>query len=106
MTEDQYTAAPQREAGTRPARAATQPARSGAQPARSGTQPGSSRTHREVLDRVLQTARSDHYEGYSKHAGLNSPVLARLAGKSRLRRLCTIQVGTRHPGGIPAPVRG
>ena len=50
-----------------------------------------------MLDRVLQTARSDHYEGYSKHDGLNSPVLARLAGKSRLRRLGTIQVVTRSP---------
>jgi hypothetical protein len=51
----------------------------------------------EVLDRVLQTARSDRYEGYSKHDGLNSPFLARLAGESRLRRLGAIQVVTRSP---------
>jgi hypothetical protein len=50
-----------------------------------------------VLDRVLQTARSDRYEGYSKHDGLNSPFLARLAGESRLRRLGAIQVVTRSP---------
>ena len=37
------------------------------------------------------------YEGYSKHDGLNSPVLARLAGDSRLRRLGAIQVVTRSP---------
>lgn len=54
-------------------------------------------THMEVLDRVLRTARSDRYEGYSKHDGLNSPVLARLAGGSRLRRLGAIQVVTRSP---------
>jgi hypothetical protein len=51
----------------------------------------------EVLDRVLQIARSARYEGYSKHDGLNSPVLARLAGSSRLRRLGAIQVVTRSP---------
>ncbi len=54
-------------------------------------------TRAEVLDRVLQVARSDRYEGYSKHDGLNSPVLARLAGGSRLRRLGAIQVVTRSP---------
>jgi hypothetical protein len=50
-----------------------------------------------VLDQVLQTARSDNYEGYSKHDGLNSPVLAGLGGGSRLRRLAAIQVVTRSP---------
>ncbi|HEX9548215.1 MAG TPA: hypothetical protein VF942_12820 [Acidimicrobiales bacterium] len=54
-------------------------------------------THMEVLNRVLQIARSARYEGYSKHDGLNSPVLARLAGGSRLRRLGAIQVVTRSP---------
>lgn len=54
-------------------------------------------SHEQVLDRVLQTARSDRYEGYSKHDGLNSAVLARLAGGSRLRRLGAIQVVTRSP---------
>ncbi|MBV9205492.1 MAG: hypothetical protein JO037_08825, partial [Actinobacteria bacterium] len=54
-------------------------------------------TQMQVLDRVLATARSDRYEGYSKHDGLNSPFLARLAGGSRLRRLGAIQVVTRSP---------
>jgi hypothetical protein len=54
-------------------------------------------TPMQVLDRVLQVARSVSYEGYSKHDGLNSPVLARLAGESRLRRLGAIQVVTRSP---------
>ena len=34
-----------------------------------------------VLDRALETARTDRYEGYSKHDGLNSPVLARSRGR-------------------------
>ena len=55
------------------------------------------RAHAEVLERVLQTARLDSYEGYSKHDGLNSPVLALLGGHSRLRRLAAIQVVTRSP---------
>jgi hypothetical protein len=54
-------------------------------------------THLDVLDRVLQTARSVGYEGYSKHDGLNSPALAFLAGSSRLTRLGAIQVVTRSP---------
>jgi hypothetical protein len=54
-------------------------------------------THLDVLERVLQTARSASYEGYSKHDGLNSPVLHQLAGRSRLRRLVAIQVVTRSP---------
>ena len=61
--------------------------------------PGS-RTDRDVLGvlgQVLETARSAGYEGYSKHDGLNSPVLAWLAGGSRLRRLGAIQVVTRSP---------
>ncbi len=49
------------------------------------------------MDRVLEVARSDRYEGYSKHDGLNSPLLAALAGGSRLRRLGAIQVVTRSP---------
>jgi hypothetical protein len=54
-------------------------------------------SHLDVLERVLQTARADSYEGYSKHDGLNSPVLARLAGGSKLTRLAAIQVVTRSP---------
>jgi hypothetical protein len=54
-------------------------------------------THLDVLDRVLQTARSANYEGYSKHDGLNSPLMAFLGGSSRLTRLAAIQVVTRSP---------
>src|SRR5215467_8121876 len=54
-------------------------------------------TRVEVLDRALQTAQSAGYAGYSKHDGLNSPVLAFLAGRSRLTRLGAIQVVTRSP---------
>jgi len=54
-------------------------------------------SHEQVLDQVLQVARSDRYEGYSKHDGLNSAILARLAGGSRLRRLGAIQLVTRSP---------
>jgi hypothetical protein len=50
---------------------------------------------RQVLDQVLQTARSQRYEGYSKHDALNAPWLERLAGKSRTRRLIATQVITR-----------
>src|SRR5215467_9932215 len=75
MTEDRHTATAQRGPGAQGA----------------GTQ------HLGVLDRVLQVARSDNYQGYSKHDGLNSPLLARLGGDSRLRRLGAIQVVTRSP---------
>jgi|HubBroStandDraft_4_1064222.scaffolds.fasta_scaffold14788_2 hypothetical protein len=54
-------------------------------------------THLDVLDRVLQTARSANYEGYSKHDGLNSPLLALVGGNRRLTRLAAIQVVTRSP---------
>ena len=54
-------------------------------------------TDMQVLDRVLQTARSVNYEGYSKHDGLNSPLLAFLGGSSRLTRLVAIQAVTRSP---------
>jgi hypothetical protein len=70
MTEDRLTATAERGAGTQ---------------------------HLDVLDRVLQVARSDNYQGYSKHDGLNSPLLARVGGESRLRRLGAIQVVTRSP---------
>jgi len=74
MTEDQPTATARRSAGSH------------------GTG-----TRLEVLDRVLQTARSAGYAGYSKHDGLNSPLLGFLAGSSRLTRLGAIQVVTRSP---------
>jgi hypothetical protein len=51
----------------------------------------------DVLERVLQTARADDYAGYSKHDALNSPLLAHLAGDSKLRRLVATQVVTRSP---------
>jgi hypothetical protein len=52
---------------------------------------------REVLERVFETARSDRYEGYSKHDALNAPWLERVAGGSRPRRLIATQVITRSP---------
>jgi hypothetical protein len=50
-----------------------------------------------VLDRTLDTARGQQYEGYSKHDALNAPLLARVAGGSRLPRLAATQVVTRSP---------
>jgi hypothetical protein len=53
--------------------------------------------HGDVLQRVLDVARHDDYEGYSKHDALNAPWLEALAGGSRLRRLAAIQVVMRSP---------
>ena len=53
--------------------------------------------HGDVLERVLETARRDDFEGYSKHDALNAPWLEALAGGSRLRRLASIQVVMRSP---------
>jgi hypothetical protein len=53
--------------------------------------------HRDVLEQVLRVGRSANYEGYSKHDGLNSPLLSLVGGTSRLRRLAAIQVVTRSP---------
>ena len=50
-----------------------------------------------VLDRVLDTARTVRYEGYSKHDALNARWLERLAGGSRTRRLAAIQMVMRSP---------
>jgi hypothetical protein len=50
-----------------------------------------------VLEQVLETARNDDYEGYSKHDALNAPWLERLAGESKLRRLAATQLVTRCP---------
>jgi hypothetical protein len=80
MTEDRYTATARRGAGPQ-------------------------MPQLEVLNRVLHIARSDRYEGYSKHDGLNSPLLARLAGGSRLPRLGAIQVVTRSPVDVRPLVR-
>jgi hypothetical protein len=51
----------------------------------------------DVLARVLDTARADCYEGYSKHDALNARWLERLAGDSRVRRLAAIQLIMRSP---------
>jgi hypothetical protein len=53
--------------------------------------------HGDVLERVLDTARHDDFEGYSKHDALNAPWLEALAGGSRLRRLAAIQLVMRSP---------
>ncbi len=50
-----------------------------------------------MLDRVFVTARSDQYEGYSKHDALNAPWLERVAGRSRAPRLVVTQAITRSP---------
>jgi hypothetical protein len=55
------------------------------------------RTAADVLARVLDIARADGYEGYSKHDALNAPWLERLAGGSRIRRLVAIQSIMRSP---------
>ncbi len=51
----------------------------------------------DVLDRTLGTARTQQYEGYSKHDALNAPWLGRLAGHSRWPRLAATQVVMRSP---------
>ena len=51
----------------------------------------------DVLQRVLDTARHDDFEGYSKHDALNAPWMEALAGGSRLRRLAAIQLVMRSP---------
>jgi hypothetical protein len=59
----------------------------------------------DVLDRVLDTARQDDYEGYSKHDALNARWLERLAGSSRARRLGAIQLVMRSPVDVRALAR-
>ena len=54
-------------------------------------------TATDVLARVLDVARADGYEGYSKHDALNAAWLERLAGGSRIRRLAAIQLVMRSP---------
>jgi hypothetical protein len=56
-----------------------------------------------VLGRVLDTARGDHFEGWSKHDALNAPWLERLAGDSRTRRLVATQIITRSPVDLRGP---
>lgn len=61
------------------------------------TAAGAHRRHGRVLQQVLDTARADNYEGYSKHDALNARWLERLAGESRIRRLAAIQLVMRCP---------
>lgn len=51
----------------------------------------------DVLERVLDTARRDDFEGSSKHDALNAPWLEKLAGTSRPRRLVATQLVMRSP---------
>jgi hypothetical protein len=53
--------------------------------------------HGDMLERVLDTARHEDFEGYSKHDALNARWLEALAGGSRLRRLAAIQLVMRSP---------
>ena len=55
------------------------------------------RTLARVLDRALAWARERDYSGYSKHDGLESPILRRLLGWSRIPRLVAIQTVMRSP---------
>ena len=50
-----------------------------------------------TLERVLDTARVDDYEGYSKHDALNAPWLERVAGRRRFPRLLATQLVMRSP---------
>ena len=59
--------------------------------------PGVERDPAGVLERVLDTARHDDFEGSSKHDALNAPWLEKLAGKSRPRRLVATQLVMRSP---------
>lgn len=61
------------------------------------TAAGAHRRRGRVLEQVLDTARADNYEGYSKHDALNARWLERLAGESRIRRLAAIQLVMRCP---------
>lgn len=54
----------------------------------------------EIHRTVLATARASDYAGYSKHDALNSPILERLAGRSRILRLAFIQAVMRFPAHI------
>ena len=51
----------------------------------------------DILERVLDTARNDDFEGSSKHDALNSRWLEKLAGTSRPRRLVATQLVMRSP---------
>jgi hypothetical protein len=51
----------------------------------------------EVLEQVLDTARAEDFEGYSKHDALNAGWLEKLAGESKPRRLVATQLVMRSP---------
>jgi hypothetical protein len=59
----------------------------------------------DTLERVLETARADDYEGWSKHDALNAPWLERIAGSSRWPRLVATQSVMRSPIDIRGLVR-
>ncbi len=54
-------------------------------------------SYEKVLEQVLDTARVDDFDGYSKHDALNARWIERLAGESRLRRLAATQLVMRCP---------
>ena len=51
----------------------------------------------DILERVLDTARNEDFEGSSKHDALNARWLEKLAGSSRPRRLVATQLVMRSP---------
>ena len=59
--------------------------------------PGAGWDSADVLERVLDTARKDDFEGSSKHDALNARWLEKLAGTSRPRRLVATQLVMRSP---------
>jgi len=58
----------------------------------------------EVLRQVLAFSRYADYAGYSKHDGLNSPILQALLGWGRWPRLLAIQAVTRSPWNLRPPL--
>lgn len=59
--------------------------------------PGAGWDSADILERVLDTARKDDFEGSSKHDALNARWLEKLAGSSRPRRLVATQLVMRSP---------
>ncbi len=50
-----------------------------------------------ILDQVYDWSRTQHYRGYNKHDGLNSPLLSALLGWAKWPRLVAIQSVMRFP---------
>ncbi|MGZ4736774.1 MAG: hypothetical protein ACXV8R_14290, partial [Acidimicrobiia bacterium] len=59
--------------------------------------PGVAWDSADILERVLDTARREDFEGSSKHDALNARWLEKLAGSSRPRRLVATQLVMRSP---------